>query len=275
MPIKSYIPLTLKRGVRALQGRVKLLKSKFYCPVCQSRVLAFEPLPAFFEENRRKYGFPFEGNDAETCNEEAYLCPACQATDRDRLYALFLNDYINKLEEARPVRMVEFGPSEPLAAFIRRLVKSTGRNVEYRTADLLATSVDDRADVTELQLYEDGQFDFLICSHVLEHVPDDKQALRELYRILRRGGKAIIMAPIILKLAQIDEDPLVTDEAERWKRFGQFDHVRLYSKAGFLDRLRQSGFQVNEYGKETFGEQLFHRAGISGQSVLYVVEKEN
>jgi SAM-dependent methyltransferase len=271
MPIKQYIPLGLKQRARALQKQVQLINSTYYCPVCESKVVSFLPLPEFYRENQEKYGFPFRTDESETCNEAHYLCPVCGASDRDRLYALFLSDYIASLESS--VQMVDFAPSEALSAFIRRLIKSSGKDVRYRTADLLAENVDDQVDIADLRSYENDQFDFFICSHVLEHVPDDRKALRELYRILKPGGRGILMVPIILSIDEIDEDPEVKDEGERWRRFGQFDHVRLYSKRGFLARVRHAGFAINELGKEFFDEEMFKRTGISSQSVLYVVEK--
>ena len=273
MPIKKYIPLILKKRAHALQKQVKLINARHYCPVCESRVISFLPLPEFFRENQQKYGFPFQTNDAETCNEASYLCPSCGASDRDRLYALFLGDYIANLESTAPVHIVDFAPSEPLSAFIRRIIKSSGKDIRYRTADLLAENVDDRVDITDLRSYESDQFTFFICSHVLEHVPDDGKAIRELHRILKPGGKGILMVPIILSIEEIDEDPEVNDEGERWRRFGQFDHVRLYSKSGFLKRVREAGFEVSELSKEFFGEKLFNQTGINSQSILYVVEK--
>jgi SAM-dependent methyltransferase len=268
MPIKNYIPLALKKRARMLQTQAKLINARHHCPVCDSRVISFLPLPEFFHENQQKYGFPFRDGDAETCNTSAYLCPSCEASDRDRLYALYLSDHLKNLNSAE---LVDFGPSAPLSAFIRRLID--GRNIHYRTADLLSDNAEDRVDITDLRCYENDRFDFFICSHVLEHVPDDRKALRELYRILKPGGKAILMVPIILSIDQIDEDPSVTDEAEHWRRFGQDDHIRLYSKSGFLERVREAGFSVHELGRAFFGEELFDRTGISRQSVLYVVEK--
>jgi SAM-dependent methyltransferase len=273
MPIKSYIPLVLKKRIRALQEQVKLINSRHYCPVCESKVTSFLPLPEFFSENQQKYGFPFPSDDAETCSEAAYLCPLCGASDRDRLYALYLRDYVPSRESGVAVHLVDFAPSAALSAFIRRLIKSSRKNIRYRTADLLAENVDDQVDIADLRSYENEQFDFFICSHVLEHVPDDRKALRELHRILKPDGSGILMVPIILSIDEIDEDPEVKDEGERWRRFGQFDHVRLYSKSGFLARVREAGFKVNELGKEFFAEELFKQTGITSQSVLYIVEK--
>jgi hypothetical protein len=79
--------------------------------------------------------------------------------------------------------------------------------------------------------------------------------------------------PIVLCVSEIDEDPTVVDEGERWRRFGQFDHVRLYSKQGFIDRVKAAGFLVHQHGQEFFGAAELIRTGISDQSVLYVVEK--
>jgi len=263
----------VKWRAKALQAKVRSLGAKYCCPVCDYHVKAFQPLPEFYVDNLQKYGFPFEAEDAETCNHQGFLCPSCQATDRDRLYALYLQDYLMGLKSDGVIKIVDFAPSAPLSHFIRKLIALPGQDISYRTADACAEGVDDRVDVTEMRIYEDSQFDFFICSHVLEHVSDDRKALRELYRILKPGGKGILMVPIVLSLGEIDEDPTVLDEGERWRRFGQFDHVRLYSKNGFVERVREAGFLVYQYGREFFSEELLTRTGITSQSVLYVVEK--
>jgi SAM-dependent methyltransferase len=252
---------------------MRSLWARYRCPVCNSRVNAFERLPEFYLENQEKYGFPYRPEEAETCNHRGYLCPYCQASDRERLYALYLRNYLGSLNSSDVISIVDFAPSAPLSDFIRRQIKASESTVSYRTADYSGQGVDDKVDITNLEKYAEGQFDFFICSHVLEHVTDDGKALRELYRVLQRGGKGILMVPIILSLKQIDEDPTISDERERWRRFGQDDHVRIYSKRGFIERVEDSGFQVHQYGKEFFGEKLFIRAGITSQSVLYVVEK--
>lgn len=273
MQIKKYIPLAVKKRVRALETQVRTIGAKYRCAVCNSRVNAFQPLPEYYAENLQKHGWQFGDEDVETCNIYAYQCPYCQASDRDRLYSLYLIDYLLNLKSDGAIKILDFAPSAPLSGFIRNLIRNLRRDISYRTADLFANDVDDQVDITDLSPYKDNQFDFFICSHVLEHVPDDKKALRELFRILKPGGRGILMVPIILSIDEIDEDSDLLDEGERWRRFGQDDHVRLYSKKGFIERIRETGFIVHQHGMESFGEELLTRNGISNQSVLYVVEK--
>lgn len=267
--VKKHTPRAIKRLTRGLLSGLRTLGAKYHCPVCNTRVIAFQPLPKFYAENLEKYGWPYADEDAETCNVQSYSCPSCQASDRDRLYALYLQNYLTNLPAKEPIKFVDFAPSPPLSNLIRKLRPE----ISYRTADLLAEGVDDRVDITDLRTYGDNQFDFFVCSHVLEHVTDDRKALRELYRILKPGGRGILMVPIILSLTEIDEDPTVIDEGERWKRFGQNDHVRLYSRNGFLERVRETGFIVHQCNRDFFGPDVFARNGITDQSVLYVVEK--
>lgn len=241
---------------------------KLYCPVCNRKVRKFIPLPDFYNENMEKYGYLYTLDDAETLNYGAYSCPHCTASDRDRLYALYVSKRLME-QGATNIAMLEIAPSRPLS----EMLKKTGK-ITLRTADLMMENVDDRIDITNMNCYAEGAFDAFICSHVLEHVPDDSKALRELFRILKPGGWGILMVPIILALDKIDEDPLLEDIAERWSRFGQNDHVRMYSRIGLVERAEGAGFVVRQYGQEYFGADVFKKHGISVKSILYVVEKQ-
>ena len=246
------------------------LGAKYHCPVCSRRIKRFQPLPEFYFNNAKQHDYRYTGQ-AETLNYHDYSCPLCGASDRDRLYALYIKDYLAKTDRA--IKIVDFAPSAPFSRFILNMIALSGQNSSYRTADLSMEGVDDKVDVTDMRLYDDNQFDFFICSHILEHVSDDRKAISELYRILKPQGLGILVVPIVLGLAEIDEDPSVIVESERWRRFGQYDHVRLYSKDGFIKRVKEAGFLIHQYGKEYFGEKLFVQSGITCQSVLYVVEK--
>lgn len=233
------------------------------CNICGSRV-------RFLNMTRRlggthvKYGFPYSLDDFETMNHRRYLCPLCGSTDRDRLYRLYVDRF---LQPDGIRRVLEFAPSATLSAYLR-----SRADLQYRTADLMMGGVDDVVDITDMPMYADGSFDFFICSHVLEHVADDQRALNELFRILAPGGRGIIMTPVAPE-GSFDEDPAVTDEKERWRRFGQGDHVRLYDRPTFCSRVGKSGFNVSALDWRVFGQQTFARHAIASSSVLYIAAK--
>lgn len=133
------------------------------------------------------------------------------------------------------MRMLHFAPEICLERRFRQLMGAS-----YVTADLLDPKVDVRADITNLQ-FSDSSFDVIYCSHVLEHVPDDRAAMRELFRVLDKNGLAIVMVP--LKGATTEEDLTITDSEERARRYGQADHVRYYGM-DIVDRLTAVGFSV-------------------------------
>jgi predicted SAM-dependent methyltransferase len=126
-----------------------------------------------------------------------------------------------------------------------------------------------------MNIYEDNTFDFFICSHVLEHIQNDIKAMSELYRVLKPGGKCIAMVPIALSLEEDYENPEITTAEGRWKHFGQDDHVRMYSKSGFVNKLASTGFLVHQLDVNFFGYEIFDKHGIHPRSVLYVVEKRS
>jgi SAM-dependent methyltransferase len=266
----------LKHLGQRVERRAAALASsagRYRCSVCARRVRRFEPLPPEYMEQLRRYNYKYTTDDAETCNAGYYSCPHCGAADRDRLYALYLRDYFRAAAPAETARIIDFAPSSGLSRLIKELIADSPHSFSYRTADLFEEDVDDRVDITDMRVYGDNSVDFFICSHVLEHVPDDVRALGELYRILKPGGRGILVVPIVLAVEEIDEDSSVTDPAERWRRFGQGDHVRLYSKRGFVERVGRAGFTIRQLGQEHFGRRVFRRHGITDRSVLYIVEK--
>ena len=262
---------SLRRRSRVALWKAQSVFGKYRCTVCGHRVFHYLPLSAVHPStaaSMKKHGF---NHKFETFNTAAYACPFCGATGHDRLYALYVDKLLTKDHGKEGIRIVDFAPVRCLSAYIRS--KLQGRPATYRTADLFNPEVDDRVDLMDMHIYRDGQFDFFICSHVLEHVTDDRKAMRELFRVIKPGGSGIVMVPVALDVQQVDEDPSVTDVAERWRRFGQDDHVRLYSKPGFLERLRQTGFDVAELGISHFGAETFDRLALTPGSILYIVTR--
>jgi ubiquinone/menaquinone biosynthesis C-methylase UbiE len=114
-------------------------------------------------------------------------------------------------------------------------------------------------------------FDVVICNHVLEHVPDDRKALSELYRVLKKGGWGSIQVP--MKDEITFEDLAITDPRERDRLFGQDDHVRQYG-LDYLDRLREAGFEVLVFKKsEIESPEELERLSVSIENEVVLVLK--
>lgn len=135
------------------------------------------------------------------------------------------------------LRVLHLAPEAQLEKRLRALP-----GLDYRTADLMRDDVDHQIDVTDMP-FPDDSFDVVLCSHVLEHVPDDKRAMRELRRVLRPSGWALLTAPVRDDREDTFEDWSVTTAAERAELFGQWDHVRQYGRT-FPDLLREQGWDV-------------------------------
>ena len=100
-----------------------------------------------------------------------------------------------------------------------------------------------QADLTNLP-FQDCFFDIVICSHVLEHVPDDTAAMAELHRVTKPGGSVLALVPLATDERPTEEDPEISNPLEQERRFGQWDHVRLYHRDDFVQRLQGAGFDV-------------------------------
>jgi len=162
-------------------------------------------------------------------------CPNCVSATRQK----FLVHFLAELAETRTgqIETLYFAPDPgPLMWFDR------SPRFDVTTTDLSAPDVDVHMDITALSK-PDRSYDAIVCSHVLEHIPDDLQAMRELRRVLRDDGTLFIQVPYDRDVAETDEDPTITDRAERIRRFGQFDHVRKYGR-DLITRLQSVGFDV-------------------------------
>ena len=143
--------------------------------------------------------------------------------------------------------------------------------MDYLSADLSSPEAMVKMDIMDIQ-YSDNTFDVIFCSHVLEHVPDDRKAMREFYRVLKPGGWAILQVPILAKATF--EDSTVISREERQRLFGQYDHVRQYG-LDYKDRLIDAGFCVTV---ADFVRQLEYRTvrrlGLMRNEDVYFCRKE-
>jgi predicted SAM-dependent methyltransferase len=200
-----------------------------------------------------------------TSREDA-LCPHCLALERHRMIWLWLSE-CSDLSERRP-RLLHIAPEVSLMRHFKRLYRGTKN---YITADLESPLADMHFDVQHIPLAE-RSIDVVICNHLLEHVVNDRLALKELHRILKPGGWGIMLVPEDRSRAMTFEDDTITDAKERTRLFGQYDHRRVYGR-DYDDRLRDAGFTVERYA---FARQLTEwerRLYSPGEDDLIVVRK--
>ncbi len=185
------------------------------------------------------------------------ICPRCRSHPRHRAIALLLarGDLPGR-------RLLHFAPEPLFDPVFDRLP-----GIERTTADLYAPA-DLKLDITGMDL-PDGAFDLILCSHVLEHVPDDRAAMSELRRVLAPGGLCLVLTPYRADRATY-ENPAVTSPLGRMVAFGQQDHVRIYG-TDLADRLREAGFDVEDRTPaELFDASVVSRSELDPDEHLFL-----
>lgn len=220
-----------KKEIENFEKNINLTKSvlydiiegsnkKKYCPICQKKFLAFLP----FGEN------PRPGSQ----------CPNCGSLERHRGLFLFLNKNPEILN--RKIKLLHFAP-EPF--FFKMFSES--ENIDYHPVDINPElyNIKEKVDMQNIP-YEESTVDLIYNCHVLEHVPDDLKAMKELYRVVKPisvGGMCIIMTPVFENLSETLEKEEFNTPELRSKYYGQHDHLWKYG-IDFKNRLELVGFDV-------------------------------
>jgi SAM-dependent methyltransferase len=233
----------VKRAIKGLlsnrehpvaQASFRALRSLYYlgwqvhCPCCDRRFRKFVPL--------------------DELGEPDLACPRCMNFARHRLVWLYLERRTNLFRDR--LRFLYVAPTDP--GYQDRLRPLP--NLDYLSIDLEVPEAMERMDVIALDLPDDS-FDAILCCHVLEHVPDDGAAMRELHRVMRPGGWAILQSPVDQARERTYEDPEIVSPEARMREFMHPDHVRIYGR-DYVDRLAQAGFHVR---REDFAGELTER----------------
>jgi SAM-dependent methyltransferase len=218
--------------------------NKVECPVCKSQYRMFLP-----------YG---------RINPRANaLCPSCLSLERHRLIWLYLQERTNFFKQKLNVLHIA-----PEHCFMKPFEKQHGDG--YITADIESPLAKVKMDIHQMP-FEDNRFDVVLCNHVLEHVNDDIQAMKEIRRVLKPGGWAIMQIPFFSPVPDVTfEDHSITDKREREKIFGQDDHVRKYGR-DYTRRIEQAGLVAKE-NRFVFElpKETVYRYGLSASEVIFV-----
>jgi SAM-dependent methyltransferase len=256
IPYKIYYPIT--SSYRKISSK-KYQGKGFLCPFCETEFNTFFEF-GFDNEAIRRHNIVGAG-----INKNG-TCPSCRSNDRERHVFLYLQKYHSSLFVDQ-YKLLHIAPEKNLwELFIKK------KNIEYTAAgfDMQLASV--KMDITKIPQKND-YYDVIICNHVLEHIIDDKSAMLELFRVLKKGGFAILQVPISFDNRDTIEDKSVIDPNERREIFGQSDHVRIYGR-DYLARLKDIGFMVETFeAKEEFNQNDLVKYSLIQNEKIFVCFK--
>lgn len=220
------------------------------CPVCERSFRKF-----------LSYG-------SAVAQRDNVLCPYDLTLERHRLMWLYLKEHSNFLT-ADQLDVLHIAPEQ---CFHKRFKEQ--KNLNYLTGDLVSPLADMHFDLHSIPL-EENRFDVVFCNHVLEHVDDALQCMKELYRVMKPGGWGIFQVPQDFSRETTYEDASITSPEEREKHFWQKDHVRLFGK-DYPEWLRKAGFEVEEFRQESnYSKELIQRYRLQPEEILYIARKNS
>ncbi len=226
----------LIESINKLYYRIKYLKYRgkgYICNFCWSKYTKF-----IAEHPSANIADAIYSNNVVAGFGENVYCPNCLSKNRERLVKAVLEN----LHGVQNKDILHFSPE-------RHLYKYLNEVTNVQTVDILPgfyKNIDKKilyGDATNLQ-FNDCSFDVIVANHILEHIPDDTRAMREIFRILKFGGFAILQIPYSETLINTIEEPDINDPKKQEQLYGQMDHVRIYSLQNYLLRLKEAGFTI-------------------------------
>lgn len=220
-----------------------------YCPICGSDIRLFTPAGEKLRPNAK--------------------CPVCGSLERMRAWWLYYHKIGLLGGVKRRIKLLHFAPEKPFMELYKN-----DENVDYYPVDYDANfeGIRDRVDITKIP-YDDKQFDVIICNHVLEHIQDEKMALKECRRVLKDNGTFFLSVPFSENEGTLEKTEYNTDEL-RSKYYGQYDHVRLYGLD--VSARLQSTFHVEEIDcidELQLDEKQIRRYGLQKKEIIWKLTK--
>lgn len=261
--VRTMGRLLIKNPYRFFRNSINRLGNRHKCYICGRTFSFFIPykkgaasIPPFIRE------LEVIGSDVDN-----FGCVFCGSHDRERhLYMFF--DKLNLWQGFTSAVILHIAPERNLPSRIRGM-----KPANYIMGDLNPANDEIRkVDATRLD-FSDNYFDFVICCHVLEHIIDDRRAMREIFRVLRVGGKAVLQTPFSSILKNSFEDPNINSEELRLRFFGETSHYRIYG-TDLFDRLEEVGFELHIIrNDDCFSRDDCDYYGVNHREDLILVEK--
>jgi len=221
----------LSRLALALRARAGAKRTR-HCPACHHDVVGFY-----------RYG-----------QEREWGCPHCGASPRERLMHALLD--LDVIVIPKRAAILHCAPNE--ASLVNRFRAAAA---DYVPADFDPSRypLPDIQQLDLMALDDEARFDIIYASHVMEHVPDDAQVLRNIARALKPGGETWLIVPLWAK--RTEDGPADLSPREREHRFGQWDHVRQYGR-DLADRIAAAGLKVELIDTRGIPAEMVHRMAL-------------
>lgn len=205
-------------------------------------------------------GLRFDTNWHPIKSRHDCVCPSCGSFERHRF---LVHAMASRMEPDKNVFHV--APEKMIEKWIKKFSRS------YVSGDIDASKAMQKEDLTSLS-FDEGSFDYVLCSHVMEHIPADIAAFNEIHRVLKKGGVCIFQVPIWGEKTQ-EADGVMSD-ADREMKFFQKDHVRLYG-LDIVKRLESCDFITETITVKDFNHLDVLKYGLSYTSTneIFIARK--
>lgn len=250
---KAGIYYCLQGNYRNLLGKIDILSTRvqyasqkgngFVCNFCNHQYKKFVPRYPSHEDAPALNKYQVVGGDGENV-----FCPYCGSTCRERLVLYFLQNKV----DCQNKRVLHLSPEKKLFDFLNKQANVITADIEPGFYKLIDKQVM-FSDARKLP-FDNESFDMVIANHIMEHIPEDTIAMKEILRVLKPGGRAIVQIPFSEKIAATIEDPFINDPKKQSALFGQNDHVRIYNMHDYLQRLTSAGFTVKYISPDAFAD---------------------
>ena len=259
--IKKAIPEHIRNNIKAF---INYCGFTYKCNFCYRSFKKFLPIGSLEPVVKEK---KMIGAGSRLC-----ICPVCYSSDRERLILLYLKDEAYIFKKPKNTKLLHIAPEKNLARILLNIT-----NIEYIAGDkfekgYIYSNDTMYLDVNKLPFLE-NEFDIILCNHVFEHIPDDRSAMSEVYRVMKKNGWGIFQVPISINSKSTFEDNTKTTQEQKQKYFGQSDHVRIYGM-DYKERLSEAGFVVKVRNLAESGkEKEIKKYGINPLEDLYIAYK--
>jgi SAM-dependent methyltransferase len=224
----------LRKLIKSTKIRLNKLGNKKKCYVCHETFYRFSKFRGG-SKNRPEF---MKKLDMVGSDPDNFFCYYCWTHDRERHLFMFF-DKLNLWDQFKAGSVMHFAPEKNLSARIISLKPAL-----YVKGDLYPKDASiNKIDATAIPS-ADNTFDVLICNHVIEHIPSYLIAMKEIYRVLKPGGMAILQTPYSKLLKHNFEDENITTKEQRNYFYGQQDHARVVSEEQFFHDLEKTGFKL-------------------------------